>query len=237
VATIGLVHGAYHGAWCWRELSPLLAAQGHRVVTVDLPSEDAEAGADAYARLVVERLGDEPDVVLVGHSLAGLTIPVVASLRPVRHLVYLCALLPRPGRSFDDVQAAEPVYAHYTPKVDGVANADGSASCPAARAVELFYHDCPPALADWAAGQLRRQHWRITREVTPLATPSTTPSTSIVCTEDRVIDLAWSRMAAQRELGVAPIELPGGHSPFLAQPGRLAQVLCDLAGAEATTPG
>jgi pimeloyl-ACP methyl ester carboxylesterase len=237
VTTFGLVHGAYHGAWCWRELSPLLRARGHRVVAVDLPNEDPDAGAATYARTIVDQLGDEQQVVLVGHSLAGLTLPVVATLRPVGHLVYLCALLPSPGRSFDAVQATEPVYTSYTATVDGVANADGSASCPAERAIELFYHDCPPALATWAAGQLRRQHWRVVQEVSPLAARGTTASSAIVCTGDRVVDLDWARMAAHRELGVAPIELPGGHSPFLAQPGRLAQVLCEIAGVEATSPG
>jgi pimeloyl-ACP methyl ester carboxylesterase len=169
-------------------------AQGHRLVTVDLPSEDQEAGADAYARVVAEQLGDERDVVLIGHSLAGLTIPVVAMLRR-----WVSQLPAGAGRG------ALPRLPARTCRLGGRATA--------------------------------RQHWRVTREVTPLATRGTTPSTAIVCTEDRVLDAAWSRTVAERELGVAPVELPGGHSPFLAQPGRLAQVVCDIASADATTPG
>jgi len=92
MTTFGLVHGAWHGGWCWQYLIPELEARGHRAVAMDLPTDDPQAGAERYAAIVVRALDSfDEDVVLVGHSLAGLTIPVVASLRPVRHLVYLCA--------------------------------------------------------------------------------------------------------------------------------------------------
>lgn len=234
VATFGLVHGAYHGAWCWTELVPRLTSLGHSAVAVDLPTEDPEAGAQGYAETVVQALDgrdNDDDVVLVGHSLAGLTIPVVATLRPVQHLVYLCALVPRPGVSFNQVQAEEPVFSHYSPAVAAVGHLDGSASCPEERALELFYHDCEPDLAHWAARQLRRQHWRVLREPTPLTALPDLPATYIVCDADRAIDPAWSRATARHTLGVEPVELPGGHSPFLTQAARLAELLSSLVAA------
>jgi pimeloyl-ACP methyl ester carboxylesterase len=92
VSTFALVHGACHGAWCWERLTPELEGRGHRVVAVDLPTEGRSAGNVRYAEIVAESLsGLEDDVVVVGHSLAGLTIPLVAALRPVRRLVFLCA--------------------------------------------------------------------------------------------------------------------------------------------------
>ena len=48
---------------------------------------------------------------------------------------------------------------------------------------------------------------------------------SITCTEDLVVNPSWSNGIARERLGVEPIELPGGHSPFLAQPAALADVL------------
>lgn len=51
--------------------------------------------------MIVEALGDADDVVLVGHSLGGASIPIAAARRPVRHLVFVCALLPEPGKSVD----------------------------------------------------------------------------------------------------------------------------------------
>jgi pimeloyl-ACP methyl ester carboxylesterase len=70
VTTVALVHGAWHGAWCWERLQPELEASGHRVVAVDLPIEDARLGSADYAAVVTRALeAVEDDVVVVGHSL------------------------------------------------------------------------------------------------------------------------------------------------------------------------
>jgi pimeloyl-ACP methyl ester carboxylesterase len=110
MATFALVHGSWHGAWCWERLSPLLQEAGHDVVATDLPCDDGAASFQTYADVVCDALkGCSDDVVLVGHSLAGTTIPLVAVRRPVRHLVYLCALIPDIGRSLFDQFRDEPV--------------------------------------------------------------------------------------------------------------------------------
>lgn len=67
--TFGLVHGAWHGAWCWDRLTSELEARGHRAVAVELPASDPRAGLTSYAEVIAESLGDAGDVVLVGHSL------------------------------------------------------------------------------------------------------------------------------------------------------------------------
>ena len=105
MTTFCLVHGAWHGAWCWERLVPELEVRGGRVVTPDLPCEDVAAGISAYADVVDAALGDADDVVLVGHSLAGATIPLVAARRPVRALVFLCALIPTPGEPITGAMA------------------------------------------------------------------------------------------------------------------------------------
>ena len=111
MTTFALVHGAWHGAWCWDRLAPELAAAGSRVVAVDLPCEDLNAGSREYAEIVLGSLADTSgdDVVLVAHSAGGLTVPLVAAARPVRALVFVAALLPQPGRSFSDQNAQERV--------------------------------------------------------------------------------------------------------------------------------
>ena len=109
MTTFALVHGAFHGAWCWERLAPLLRQAGHDVVAMDLPAEDGSASSDTYADVVCASLdGCGDDVVLVGHSFGGHTIPLVAARRPVRHLVYLCALVPEIGRNLYDQVADEP---------------------------------------------------------------------------------------------------------------------------------
>lgn len=110
MTTFALVHGAWAGAWCWERVAPELEARGHRVVAIDLPCEDPTATFETYADVVVRALdsvgGEEP--VVVGHSLGGLTIPLVAARRRVRRLVYLCAFVPIPGCSFAEQLGMEP---------------------------------------------------------------------------------------------------------------------------------
>src|SRR3954471_20926627 len=108
VTVFGLVHGAWHGGWAWERRVPELERAGHAVVAPDLPCDDPAADTPDYARVVADALGEADDVVLVGHSLAGLTVPLVAAARPVRRLVLIAALLAAPGRSLIDQLKEEP---------------------------------------------------------------------------------------------------------------------------------
>ena len=100
MSIFALVHGAWHGPWCWDRLTPLLQERGYEVIVPDLPSADTELGLEDYADAIERALGDADDVILVPHSLGGLSGPVVAARRPLKALVYLCALVPEPGLSF-----------------------------------------------------------------------------------------------------------------------------------------
>ena len=107
MATYVLVHGAFHGAWCWTKLTPELEARGHRAVAFDLPGggEDKtpieQVTLDAYVERVVEAVARESErVILVGHSLGGISTTAVAERIPdrLRLLIYLCAFILRDGR-------------------------------------------------------------------------------------------------------------------------------------------
>lgn len=218
------VHGAYHGAWCWDALRVELERSGHETSAVDLPCEDADAGAERYADEVVASIPrSAKDIVVVGHSLGGLTIPLVAARTRTVMTVYLCAMVPVPGLSFD-AQHAE-IETGFQPTAPPVANPDGSASWPEQGAVETFYQDCDLSLARQAARRLRPQHWRITQEVTPLREWPEVQAVSIVCIDDRALSPGYQRRAAHEVLRVDPVEMPGGHSPFLSQPRELALIL------------
>jgi pimeloyl-ACP methyl ester carboxylesterase len=94
MSRFGLVHGAGLGAWCWDRLIPELEAHGHQAATVDLPLNDHSAGASSLAQTVLDAFAGIDDLVIVGHSISGLIIPVTASCRFVRRLVFLHAVLP-----------------------------------------------------------------------------------------------------------------------------------------------
>jgi pimeloyl-ACP methyl ester carboxylesterase len=232
MATFGLVHGAGHGAWCWERLIPLLEALGHRAVAMDLPCEDPTAGPGCYAEVVDRAIPAANDLVLVGHSLSGLTIPLVAARRPVRRLVYLCAIVPEFGRSLADQVSADPgLYDGVLRTHPGRVTApDGTVTFRDATAArDVFYHDCTPADVAWAFARLRPQAPTPRREPCPLAAWPAGERAYILCREDRAVSPAWSRRVARERLGVEPIELEGSHSPFISRPSVLAGVLDRLA--------
>ena len=227
MTTFALVPGAWHGAWCFAALAAELERRGHGAVAIDLPGEDTSADASAYARVVVDALRDAADdVVLVGHSLGGLTIPVVAALRPVRRLVFVCGLLPRPGRSFADRPAEGPDV--FVPEyAGGIARDELGRSywTDPDEAVRVLYGDCRRKDALAAVARLRPQAQAPSTEPCPLERWPEVESVYVLCTEDRIVAPEWSRRAARERLGVEPVELPGSHSPFLSRPAELADAL------------
>jgi pimeloyl-ACP methyl ester carboxylesterase len=225
VITFGLVHGAWHGAWCWDQVVAELHGRGYGAVAVDLPSEDGEAGAEEYARVVVDTLRDADEVVLVGHSLGGLTIPVVAQARPVRAMVFIAALLPTVGCSFEDGHVDDPDRLMPGLGAGQIVGGDGSSTWQPQAAIALMYPDAPPDRAAWAAARLRRQHWRAVQEITPLRAWPAVPVTVIACASDAVVNPDWVRRAARVRFGVEAEILPGDHSPFLTRPGELVDLL------------
>ncbi len=117
MANFVLVHGAWHGAWCWQRVTALLQAQGHRVHAVTLtgcgdrvhllsPLVTLETHiADVLQAIEAEEL---QDVVLAVHSYAGMMGTAVADRMPqrLRHLVYVDAVVPRPGESWSGTHAS-----------------------------------------------------------------------------------------------------------------------------------
>ncbi len=230
---IALVHGAYHGAWCWERLRPELERRGHRVVTMDLPTPDPQQGAADYAGAVEAALDAMPNPagppVLVGHSMAGLVIPIVATHRPVHRLVFLTAFLPRPGVSANEQRAEEPIDGRYPlASAEWTDLGDDVWLVGPRTARELFFHDAPREVARWATERLRAQAYRVMAEPTPLAAWPDVPMSSIVCADDRAVNPDWVRRVASDRLGVEAIELPGGHDPFLSRPAELARTIDSL---------
>jgi pimeloyl-ACP methyl ester carboxylesterase len=138
-------------------------------------------------------------------------------------MVFLCALIPVVGRSFDEQQAD--METGFRPSSTPIEQSDGSAKWPEQGAIDLYFHDCDPALAQWAARRLRTQHWRITQEATPLTRWPVVPASYVLARQDRAIAPDYSRRIARERLGVEPIEIDGGHSPFLSRPAELAAIL------------
>lgn len=236
---IVLVHGAWHTGSSWAPVATRLASRGHDVRSVDLPSDLPGAGTREYVDVVVSAAGADDRVVLVGHSLGGLTVPVAAyELGPdrVAAMVLVAALVPQPGRSWRDRLRAEPGIMAAGFGRGQVRNDDGTTSWPPAAAAGDLYagvaDECSAEAVTAAVAELRPQDWTITREVTPLVEWPAVRTVRVVCGADRVVDAGWSRSGGAVP-GAEVVELDGGHFPMLTRSAELA----DLIDAVASGPG
>jgi pimeloyl-ACP methyl ester carboxylesterase len=229
MATYALVHGGWHGAWCWERLIPELEALGHSAIALDLPIEDSSATFDDYAEVVCAGTAEVPDtdLILVGHSMGGQSVPLVAMRRPLQHLVYLCGVPPIPGRPFLQQMADESgmLDAGYTQGL-GEKDSEGRRGW-ADRELARFhmYGDCDERTVSSAFARLRRQSLSPYKVACSLTAYPDVDTTYVVCVEDRMVNPDWSRSIAHDWLDADVVEMPGSHSPFLSRPRELAEVL------------
>ena len=238
MATFILVHGAWHGAWCWRHIVPLLRARGHEVLAPDLPGhgDDPAPASDltlqgyvARVREVVEIQGDA--VVLVGHSLGGLVVSAVAEALPdrVRRLVFVTAFLPRDGDSLVRICSVDP---DNPLSAASLRTPDGKCVIvDPARLAELLYSDCPPEDVNFAAANVGPepiavmfQGVRVTAERF-----GSVPRAYVYCSEDVALPLFIQQQMVTASPCAKVITLRTGHSPFFAAPEALATALDSLA--------
>ena len=187
--------------------------------TVDLPGDDPTATLHDYAALV-----PEADVV-VGHSLAGLTIPLVGAA----HRVFLCAFVPPWGRAIREMFAEGALMPGFPD--DGITRDERGRSVwvDEAYALRSMYHDCDRATALQAYARLRPQAGEIYAGDYPLAERPPGRASSIIGTRDAAMSPDWQRRVAAERLGVEPIEIASSHSPMLSRPSDLANLLDELA--------
>ncbi|MDN5697047.1 MAG: alpha/beta fold hydrolase [Rubrobacter sp.] len=233
-----LVHGAWHGAWCWDRLVPLLEEQGHEVITLDLPGhgEDttpaAEVTLQGYTNKVVGVLEtlNEP-AVLVGHSLSGTVISQAAERRPamIEKLVYLCAFLLPSGKSA--IEASQEDGESVILGSIEMEEDKGRVNITEDGMKEALYHDCPQEDFERALRLVG------TQPLAPFGTPvevseenfGSVRRTYVHTTQDR----AASPAAQEKMYTELPCEkvvsMDTGHLPFFAAPQELAGHLDSLA--------
>jgi pimeloyl-ACP methyl ester carboxylesterase len=221
--TVVLVHGAWHGAWCWQRVIPLLAGRNCAVRTVELPSVGAApnvtVGLDedaAAVRAVISAISGP--VLLCGHSYGGMVISRASYREPrVSKLVYLCAFVPESGESLVTIGGGR--LAPWIQLLDG-----GLTRPDAEQAAALFYADCDASTQSWAIGNLRPQCGAPFADAVSHPGWKQIQSTYVVCAADRAMPPDWQRELFAPRLNKV-VELTSSHSPFLSQPDILAEVL------------
>ena len=233
-ATIVLVHGAWSDATAWQAVIPALKAQGHEVIAVNLPGHGSDAtsfaniGLQSYVDAVKNAIGDRKNVILVGHSMAGLVISEVAEEIPgqIKALVYLAAYLPQNGESLLSL-AKQDADSHVS-KYLQIDQATGSANVAKDGVIDVFAADAPAQVGDYLANNIKPE------PLAPLATPVTltdgkfgsVQKVYIHTTDDHAVSLTLQQTLMKNNGHISKeYSLPSSHTPFIAMPDKLATIL------------
>jgi len=232
-----LVHGAWHGGWCWDPVLPYLEARGLDPQAPDLPGHGKnpmpmkDITLDSYAQCIVAVLDslDEP-AILVGHSMGGPTISEAAERRPdkVKYLVYVAALMVPDGvavakRMKEDTAAESSKYVQR--------GADGlSLIMPEDGLRAATYEGMSEEQIRWCLPRLQPE------AIAPMTTPvhltadnfGRVPRAYVECTEDKAISIAMQRRM-QEDLPCDPVlTLDCGHMAPWIEPDRVADFIASL---------
>lgn len=238
-----LVHGAWHGAWCWYKVVPLLQAKGYKAIAIDLPGHGEDTGRtskitlDDYVNAIVKAASVENgQVILVGHSMSGIVISQAAEklgTKKISALIYLDAFLPRNGDSLFSL--VEATLKHLKPTLgknilveNMIASEDRSTNwVKPDKAAQIFYHDCSDYDITFALQRISKE------PVAPLTTPlqltekvyNIIPKYYILCTESKDMDKAFlSTHVPCKKV----YTLPSSHSPFFSMPEKLVEILNEI---------
>lgn len=240
-----LIHGAWHGAWCWYKVVPEMAKMGYKAIAIDLPShgKDTTHPEIVTFRMYVDKVKEianniNGEVILVGHSMSGTVISQAAEelgIHKVNKLVYLDAFLPKNGESVSTLAGL--IFQTLPQETDTtkITFRKGIVSDPSGKtrsfkpevADFVFYHDCKKEDRELAHNNLCKQ------AVEPLGAPVSVtdsiygqiPKYYILCTEGKDLDksLLPTRVKCEKL-----IKISTSHSPFFSRPKALAKIFVTL---------
>ena len=233
-STIVLVHGAWSDASAWQAVTPLLKAQGHEVIAVNLPGHGSDTTSftkislQSYVDAVKNAIGDKKNVVLVGHSMAGIVISQVAEEIPgqIKELVYLAAYLPQNGESL--LSLAKQDADSHIGKYLQIDQATGSAIVAKDGVTDVFAADAPAQVGDYLTNNIKPE------PLAPLATPVTltdgkfgsVKKVYIHTTEDHAVSFTLQKTMVKNNGHVnKEYSLASSHTPFISMPDKLAGIL------------
>ena len=232
-----LIHGAYHGGWCWDAVADRLRGEGHTVGNPDLPGHGRDPGwlADQTMPNYIEHITNLVDtssskVILVGHSMGGAIATAVANANPdrIHQIIYLTAYIPNDGESVGDVVKTDPASFVQIDRVD-IEGLD-AISLKTGTLADAFYNDATSRMLGFAEDRVQLQspipfRHRFALDNTSLGH---IPKAAIICTKDRAISSRHQRMMAMRA-GCEPIiDIDAGHSPFVTRPDDLIEAIFQI---------
>jgi pimeloyl-ACP methyl ester carboxylesterase len=237
MATYVLIHGAWHGGWCWKRTARLLRAQGHEVYAPSLTGSgerkhllSPNVGMDTYVQDVVNLIEYEElsDVILAGHSAAGAVVAKAAESvhSRLKNLVYVDAVVLPSGKSMFDVFPAQ-----WTEGMRNSARTQGEGwYMPPEQDMifSFFASDCSDEDKQWLWRMVTAQPIKPYEDKVDLSRfyQLRIPKTYIKCTKSQ----AGIPRSVAEKFGMQYFEIDAGHDPMVSQPEQLAAILAQLAG-------
>ncbi len=223
-----LVHGAWHGAWCWSALQSRLDDRGIASMAIDLPGHGAstlplgDLHGDAQHVADVLNAWGRP-VVLVGHSYGGAVITEAAVRSPhVQHLVYLAAFALAEGESITGALGSMPRHEVALSAALQMQD-DGTSVLDHDLAASALYGSCSPEIVKAALARLTPQPMATFSQAVTGDPRASTPSTYVVCSLDRAVHPEHQLLMSERCAHVVTFETD--HSPFASMPDETADVI------------
>ncbi len=231
-----LVHGAWHGAWCWAALQTELDSRGIPSLAVDLPGHGAspaplgDLSTDAAAVSATLAMFTRP-ILLVGHSYGGAVIgETVAQHANVFHQLFLCAYVLEVNKTVIGLTRAMPeLPGPHEPSALAKAMrlADGMSTIDPEFAHAAFYGTCDPMVSTANIARLSPQTLASMSEPATVASWRHVPSTYVRCLADAAIAVPHQDFMAARCSSVETLDTD--HSPFASRPKETAEIIARIA--------
>lgn len=231
MANILLVHGAWHGAWCWDRLVPHLKKDGHEVRAIDLPGHGPNkklpirVTLSEYVRALCRAIREtDGPVTIVGHSMGGLVVTQAAECLPekIRNVIFVAGYMPQNGESLFKLQRRN---GFSIPLRDMNLNFFRVESrLHPEDASRYFYDDCPPADVEHAVERLGPQPLIPLFNEVNLSNNrfGRIPKFYVICSNDKAVTPELQMQMALRGDCDQIVEMNSAHSPFFSAPGELA---------------
>ncbi|CAM2970733.1 hydrolase [Legionella steigerwaltii] len=221
--TFILIHGAWHASWCWKRIAKELLLEGHKVFTPDLPGHgslknqiSSSIGLADYVHSIVQLIQhQQEEVILVGHSMAGLIISEVAEVVPdaIRELIFVAGYVPQDQKSLFSL-AQESESHNLTPFliIDETLQEIRLQFSPAL--VNVFFNRCSKADVEKAIPKLQAQPLRPFTEAVHIGKQfARIAKRSLVCQYDQALLLS-DQLRMSREVTDNIIYLDADHAAY-----------------------
>jgi len=225
MATFVLVHGAYLGPWSWNLVISSLNRRGHKAINIELPPDNGQLSAADYAKSTSNQIKTneiKDEIVIVGHDIANLFIPLLNNQFTVRRFISLAPVIAIPGRSMQSqiVKGQDSIL---------LSNAIPDPFANRSAIFKYWLHDCDPDIASWAGSRFNKQNYeKLFSEISPIEAIPKTDNAVILCKNDRLINSPVLGQLSKSLLKVDALSIDSGHCPQLSRPQELALLLMQL---------